>query len=285
MKKQLSVLILCFIFQSVFSLEWPSENIDFLLLFGQETGKDFSQGVVFKDTQTVKASEHGKLLIAIEKKDNIGRFPSALGNALIFIHEDGLQTVYGNLEDTQLFKTREETDANSIIGTTGQSGWSEPKSLIFQVADIKNKVFLNPLLLMPYLEDKILPQIQNVILTDRKNNTVNLNEIKMIKQGSYDLYASISDKITKESKDFSPFRVTVFLNGTNVSIIPFEVLTSDQSKFYLKGSKIHETLLYGKKGYLYLGKIDFTRGKTNLTISARDITGNEKIETFSIQVE
>ena len=48
---------------------------------------------------------------------------------------------------------------------------------------------------------------------------------------------------------------------------------------------MHEKLLYRKKNYLYLGKIDLTRGKINLTISARDITGNEKIETFSIQVE
>ena len=43
---------------------------------------------------------------------------------------------------------------------------------------------------MPDIEEKILPQIQNTVLVSADNQQINLENIKKIKQGSYDIYSS-----------------------------------------------------------------------------------------------
>ena len=132
------------------ALEWPADTQKFLRLFGQRIGENtFEQGLTFEDVTAVRAADDGILLIALDKKYGTGSFPSTLGNALIFLHDDGLQTVYGNLDDTTMFRTRVTTEAATVIGRTGNSGWGEPNALIFQVSDNQKKVYINPLLLLP----------------------------------------------------------------------------------------------------------------------------------------
>ena len=122
------------------ALEWPADTQKFLRLFGQRIGENtFEQGLTFEDVTAVRAADDGILLIALDKKYGTGSFPSTLGNALIFLHDDGLQTVYGNLDDTTMFRTRVTTEAATVIGRTGNSGWGEPNALIFQVSDNQKK--------------------------------------------------------------------------------------------------------------------------------------------------
>lgn len=272
----------------IFALEWPTETPSFLTFFGQrgEGRNDFSPGLVFGGVQTARASEYGKHLITIEQKRGRNRFPSTLGNAVILIHEDGLQTVYGNLESADAFASRAQTDDNlSIIGKTGKSGWGEENSLIFQVMDTEKRVFINPLLLLPAVNDTVPPQIQNVFLTNSAGQTFNLSSVRTVKQGSYDLYANIFDRMQKDGRDFIPLRINVLLNGADITALAFEVLAGNGKELNLQNAGVTGTLLYGKPGVMYLGKISVISGKTELTVNARDITGNEKTETFSFYVE
>ena len=54
---------------------------------------------------------------------------------------------------------------------------------------------------------------------------------------------------------------------------------------YLGNTAFTDTLLYRRKNELYLGNIILARGKSDILITARDITGNEKSERFTIQVD
>ena len=268
------------------ALEWPSDTQDFLRLFGQRIGENtFEQGLAFEAVTTVRAADDGILLIALDKKYGTGAFPSTLGNALVFLHDDGLQTVYGNLDDTTVFRTRVAIESTAVIGRTGNSGWGKPDHLIFQVSDNQKKVYINPLLLLPSVNDKIAPQIQDIILINEQNTVFQVSGQKNVRQGSYELYADISDTITQGGHNFSPFRITIFVNGTNIRTIPFETIMQKDGGSYLGNTAFTDTLLYRRKDGLYLGKIILNRGKSDILITARDITGNEKSERFTIQVD
>ncbi len=289
MQKKLFICsLLIFILLPCFSLEWPSESQKFSLLFGQKNPMcmSFSKGIVFQQVKTVRASEHGKHLINIEEGNS--RFPSTLGNAVIFIHEDGLQTIYGNLKNTNLFSSRTKTETGSVIGQTGNSAWGENEALIFQVVDTKNQVFINPLLLLPQVEDESAPTIESVVLTDKNNRKISLGNTGIIKQGAYNLYANIYDMVNKK-KDagvkVSPFRVTVLINGINVINVPFEVLKTDFQKSFFQGTEISAQDLYKQNDTMHFGVLNLTSGKVDLTINARDITGNEIEKTFSFIVK
>ena len=285
MKKNLYIFLFFMTFLCSYAFEWPVENPSLLRLFAQKDEASVSQSLVFKEVDAVRASGYGKHIISIEKKNSRRFFPSTLGNALIFIDDEGLQSVYANLSDTDLFTSRKETESGSIIGHTGNSAWTEEKSLIFQVADVRNNVLINPLLFMPEIEEKIQPQIKNTVLIGTDNQSINLENIKKIKQGSYNLYSSVYDFIEKDGPGLVPFRITVSINGMNIADLPFEVLSSDGKSLYLKNKETSLSLLYQKDGAIHLGKINLPSGKIELIITAFDKSGNEKSASFIFQVE
>ena len=271
---------------SLSALEWPTDTAQFLRLFGQCIGEHtFEQGIAFENAETVRAADNGTLLVALTARNGQGMFPSTLGNALVLLHNDGLQTIYGNLESATSFGNRVATESNSVIGRTGNSGWGTPHTLLFQVYDSERNVYINPLLLLPAVTDKTTPQIQNIVLVNDQNIALQITGQRTVRQGSYELYAEISDTADIGTHPFSPFRVNIFVNGTNLRTIPFETITQKERESYLGTTAFTDTLLYRRKGSLYLGKIILSRGKTDILITARDITGNEKAERFTIQAD
>ena len=285
MKKNLYIFLFFMTFLYSYSFEWPVEHPSLLRLFAQRDEASVSRSLVFKEVDTVRASGYGKHIISIEEKNSLRFFPSTLGNAMIFIDDEGLQSIYANLSDTDLFTSRKETESGSIIGHAGNSAWTEEKSLIFQVADVRNNVLINPLLFMPEIEEKIQPQIKNTVLIGTDNQPINLENIKKIKQGSYNLYSSVYDFIEKDGPSLVPFRITVSINGMNIADLPFEVLSSDGKSLYLKNKETSLSLLYQKDGAIHLGKINLPSGKIELIITAFDKSGNEKSASFIFQVE
>ena len=285
MKKNLYIFLFFMTFLYSYSFEWPVENPSLLRLFAQRDEASVSQSLVFKEVDTVRASGYGKHIISIEEKNSSRFFPSTLGNAMIFIDDEGLQSIYANLSDTDLFTSRKETEAGSILGYAGKSAWTEEKSLIFQVADTRNNVLINPLLFMPAIEEKTEPQIQNTVLINGDKQTISLETVKKIKQGSYDLYSSIYDSAEKGGPQLAPFRITVSINGMNISDLPFEVLSSDGKDLYLQNKKLSLSLLYEKEGTMHLGKINLPAGKIELIITVLDKSGNQKKASFIFQVE
>jgi len=285
MKKNLYIFLFFMTFLYSYSFEWPVENPSLLRLFAQKDEASVSQSLVFKEVDTVRASGYGKHIISIEEKNSSRFFPSTLGNALVFIDDEGLQSIYANLSDTDLFTSRKETESGSIIGHTGNSAWTEEKSLIFQVADVRNNVLINPLLFMPEIEEKIQPQIQNTVLINSDKQTISLETVKKIKQGSYDLYSLIYDSAEKGGPQLAPFRITVSINGMNIADLPFEVLSSDGKSLYLKNKETSLSLLYQKDGAIHLGKINLPSGKIELIITVLDKSGNQKKASFIFQVE
>ena len=274
------------------ALEWPMNDFRFSMLFGDaySKGGNFQVGLIFIGDESVKATEYGKKLIAITENKALREFPSTLGNALVVAHDKGLQTVYGSLRATPaITDENSRIETFSIIGTVGNTAWGSEGELTFQVIDTQEKSFINPtrhlLPLLPF-NDQLFPTITGTVLVDDKTKqSRRLDSIKNIKQGEYSLYSFLKDSMIDMSETFVPFDVSVLVNGKTALDVQFYVLEGNKGELYLKKTKISAEKLYNNEGKIYLGKLVLKRGRTEIVISATDISQNTTRITYSLQVE
>ena len=290
--KKIFLTFLSFTIFTANALEWPMNDFRFSMLFGDaySMGGNFQVGIIFIGDESVKATEYGKKLIAIAENKALREFPSTLGNALVVAHDKGLQTVYGSLRATPaITDENSRIETFSIIGTVGNTAWGSEGELTFQVIDTQEKSFINPtrhlLPLLPF-NDQLFPTITGTVLVDDKTKQSHrLDSIKNIKQGEYSLYSFLKDSIIDMSETFVPFDVSVLVNGKTALDVQFYVLEGNKGELYLKKTKISAERLYNNEGNIYLGKLLLKRGRTEIVISATDISQNTTRITYSLQVE
>lgn len=278
------VLLICTL-AAIQSLEWPVEEFYPVSFFGQRSKGIIERGITFEKAEIIRAAGNGKILVTLVKNANMSGFPSTLGNCIILSHTDGLITIYGNLESLDRVSEQVQIESQSLLGKTGTSSWGKPNYFIFQVVDTVKKNVLNPLLLMPSIKDQKSPSIRNVVMTSASSQMYVLNDIKSVKQGTYRLYADITDVVEKLPIELSPFRISVLVNGREFLTLPFELLTQNNGKLFLASSDYCWETLYADDKRTYLGELALARGKAEINIIARDASGNERSVQFDIRIE
>lgn len=280
----------------VLALEWPVRQPEILSLFGQRGEGGIERGIVMQGDETVRAAGDGIVLTIIEENRNMSGFPSTLGNAVLIAHGDGIVSVYGNLESAEVpGGGRVETSA--VISRTGRSAWQGEESgraregrgvCIFQVADQRQAALLNPLLLLPQVQDEFRPTIWSVTLVSHGGRSYNPEVSRSIPAGSYKVYAAVTDTYSRNSPQTAPFRVSVTVNGREASSLSFDTISKKQNMLapnsmpqYFDGS----APVYSEDGAIYAGNISLARGRSEVTISARDFSGNERAAAYLLQVE
>lgn len=283
-KNLLAACILCVSYIGI-ALEWPANPVIPSRLFGQKNGGVFEKGIALEKSADVRSSNHGEILILIESGNDMNGFPSTLGNALLIAHDDGLVTVYGNLNTVDQIEGKTNIEMGTLLGMPGASGWASPGEILFQVLDAQRKTYLNPLLLLPSLKDAKQPRIRNLLLVSGTGQAIQVSGSQRIRQGKYSLYADIADTIDQSQREMSPFTATVLVNGVTVSTVHFELLKSTGTELYLSEASLTYPIVYKESEALFLGEILFSRGKTDLIITARDASGNEKNLQSTLQVD
>jgi hypothetical protein len=287
MKKSraLAIAFAVFIASGLSALEWPVAEIKVKSFFGQRDEARISGGIALADADVVRASGNGKRVISIARNGNMNGFPSTLGNAVIIAHDDGLLSVYGNLDSTDRVSTHETLETGAILGSAAASGWARQGELIFQVIDKERKTMLNPMLVLPALPDSRGPVIKNVIAMSGSGQIAALGAAKFVRQGQYRLYADIADTVDGSQAPLAPFRVSVLVNGSEAASIPFEVLRAEGGKVYLDSPAYTTATLYSDPERMFLGEITLNRGRADISVIARDTAGNERNVLFSLQIE
>lgn len=271
------------------ALEWPVVNPEIKSIFGQKSSYSIERGMILEGEAAVRTAGDGVLLTIISENENMNGFPSTLGNAVLISHDDGLVSIYGNLESTDRISGRIQIEKNTVISNTGETSWGNEENMcIFQIMDQKQEVFLNPLLLLPPKDDNRGPVIKNVFFESDSGQTFQASNLRRLKSGNYKIYTLITDTYPGNSVELAPFRISIIINGIESISVPFEtlhekagILVPNVSPEYLDGS----LPLYNDEGFIYAGNISLTRGKTEITVSARDFTGNERAAVFMLQID
>jgi hypothetical protein len=172
-----------------------------------------------------------------------------------------------------------------VIGEGGFSGWGSEGTAAFQVMDRLNHSLINPLLLLPVLTDSRAPTLKNPVLVSPSGQQFALGQAKSLRQGTWKLYASVTDTVDGSSTELGAFSTTVLLNGRESVSIPFDVIREKEGKLSVSQTELTKDTLYKDPERVYLGDIQLTRGKAELSLIARDMKGNERFQQYSIQVE
>ena len=281
----LSVTILLFLASSASALEWPVAEVKIRSLFGQRDESRIGRGVILDDADIVRAAGNGTRVVTVSGGRNMAGFPSTLGNAVIIAHDDGLMTVYGNLESPERFTAHDAIETGNILGKAGSSGWATPGDLLFQVLDLERKTVLNPSLVLPARADSRGPAIRNVVAVSPSGQPSVLGSAKYVRQGQYRVYAEVTDTIDGSNAALAPFRVSVVVNGSEAIAVPFEVLRAEGGKLFLDSPELTAANFYGDPERMYLGSVTLNRGRADIAIIARDSNGNERSVQFSLQIE
>lgn len=284
---------------SAHGLEWPLPRPEILSLFGQRTEGGIERGIVMEGESAMRAAGDGIVIATISESRNMSGFPSALGNALILAHSDGIVSVYGNLDSLSMLEGKEEIETNAVIARTGKSAWQGRRAegqegglrgiCIFQLMDQRQNALLNPLLLLSPLGDTVLPIIRSVRLESQSGEMHNLAASQSIAGGQYRVLVSVADSFESNSQpQLAPFRVSVIVNGAESSAMSFETMEKKRNMIvpnslpeYLDGS----APLYSENGEIYAGNIFLSRGRAEIIVAARDFAGNERTASFMLQAE
>ncbi len=267
------------------AFEWPVATIRPSSFFGQRASGAIGRGIVLDNADAIRASGHGSILVTIERNRNMSGFPGTLGNAAILSHDDGLLTVYGNLDALDRVDGRTQIDSGSILGNAGMSGWGKAGSCFFEVIDTERKTVLNPMLVLPGLKDRRGPVIRDVVVVAGNNAVSALGAVKTIKQGKYRLYANVTDTVDDVAAEIAPFSITILVNGKEYGSIPFEVLRESKGLLYLGTPAYTWPVMYGDEARMFLAEIPLSRGRADISIIAKDAAGNERSVLFGVQVE
>lgn len=285
MKRIVFLLLTATVFSFLPAFEWPVSQISPVSLFGQKTESSIECGIRLQNRQLVRSAGNGTLIMILEKGNPMTNFPSTLGNAAIIAHEEGLVSIYGNLESHDHLENRTTIETGSILGESGTSACAPEGTLFFQVIDLLKGRYLNPLLVLPSLEDTRKPSIKTATLTADNGRVHQLATIKSLRQGKYRLHSEISDTVDDGRTELAPFRVTVILNGREYTTISFEVIRNESGTLFLGTGNHDINTVYDEAGQLYLGNISLPRGKNDISIIARDIVGNERSVNYSITTD
>ena len=279
------------------ALEWPVSQPEILSLFGQWGEGGIERGIVMEGDSTVRAAGDGIVLIAIEEGRNMAGFPSTLGNAVLLAHDDGIVSVYGNLESARTLAGRGQAETGEVIARAGKSAWQgdaaqrleEGRGIcIFQVADQRQVALLNPLLLLPPAEDTVRPSIRDVLLETEAGQAYSLSTTRNVASGSYRVRVAVSDFFAARSHELAPFGVTVIVNGREASSVSFDIMSKKQNVLAPNSTPQYfdeNVPIYSDDGAFYAGNISLSRGRTEVTVTARDFAGNDRASSFMLQVE
>lgn len=284
MKKACILILVYCLSISLYGLEWPVASPVIFASFAQRNIDILNRGLILEKADIVRASGDGVILCTLSKKTNMSGFPGTLGNAVILAHEDKLVSVYGNLDSLDRVKEKKDIENGSILGMTGSSAWGKPLQCIFQVYDSDRKNLLNPLMLLPALPDSKGPVIRNVSAISSLGQTIILGSSKTLRQGKYRIFADITDTMNASATELAPFRISILVNGTEMVFLPFDLMQAENGILMLTSGTSEKELLEDPSR-LYLGEIQLTRGRADISILAQDFSGNERSVLFGLVIE
>ncbi len=268
---------------AIFAFDWPQNEImsdSFYSYFAQLRGGTLSTSLVFSESQEVKAADDGRILAIISEHDEDEMFESTLGNAAILAHNDGLITVYANLDAQNLPSLYEMTEVKTgtSFGETGASSWQKGEGCLeFQVLDVKNRTYVNPRILMPRVGKELPLTIKNVVAVSKKGVSYDLGTVKTMPSGIYQLY--------REKQDIAmPYKTTVYINGAIADAITYDTLSEKNGRISVSGKKNYDVnVMYPDDTKAFLGEVTLPKGKNSINVISADILGKEIQITYTVE--
>lgn len=261
---------------------WPVEEFSINLGFGVPGDATLSPGLeLVAEDGPVSAAAKGELVFAFDSEDHRRAIPHGLGNFLVLEHEGGFRSLYSHLDRESGDATVEFAEEDPV-GVVGRTGFSAGNTLGFRIVDSERGAYVNPMILLPELEDGTAPRITEVRLS-RGSVDVPVGRGASLERGAAQLSALVYDPGADGPYrgDGAPYAVTVFANGRESFRVTFETLSLRDGRVTVSGQYTQEEL-YDDEGRLQLGRVEIAPGGNLIEIIAEDYAGNERVASFQV---
>jgi hypothetical protein len=273
---------------ALFALDWPLGPPRIAATFGTPAKGRLVTGIALAaDDALVHSADDGELSFALEEGKNPTGLPSALGSFVIVDHPKDLAGLYAHLAPGSVSDYLKVVKSGSILGKTGSSGWTEGPGLLFQVFDRREGQWVNPLLVLPPLNDDKAPVLRSLALV-RNGRTYVLDKAASVPQGTYSITVDVADPADAAwtAGPLAPYSIRLTIDGTELVRDVFDVAEGKDGRLCLF-PKAPRNLgdLRSKDGRYVLAERLFSRGRVLIEVSAEDASGNRRSASWSVTVE
>jgi hypothetical protein len=274
---------------NVRAMDWPTSETSLVENFGAVDKGSLSLGYSFEGESVVRAAETGELLFIRENSDsslNASRLPSPLGSWVAIDHGDGLISMYSRLDEGRIPSLPKSIIKESVIGSTGVSGWTSAKGFHFSLFDRKERRWVNPGMVISRLLDARAPTVQSVILRSPLNRAIDLAQTKSIGQGTYTVFVTAFDFMPSNEAALAPFRIMCLLNGREIGVVVFETFFAKDGILWIyRNGPSPVKQVYGSAPALEIGEAGFARGQATLEVVVQDMNENTYSAVYRFSVE
>jgi hypothetical protein len=281
--RHLLALVLAATSVALSAWEWPVPLLEIQATFGQPVAGGILRGIeIGGGAQPVYPVERGVVVFAHRAS---GAFPSALGSYVVVEHEQAFRSIYAHLSPESLPPVGREVTPETQIAVAGESGYIAGRALRLYLYDSRNQVFVNPLLLLPNLDDAAAPQIVSVF-ADGDRGLFSLTGSTVVPPGRYVLTARIIDTLVRSRRAIAlaPYEVALFVDGQEQFRMSADGISYESGELAIAPAG-NGPDLYGEDGLWVLGEVTVQSGSTAVEVVARDFAGNETVVAFEIEVE
>ena len=289
MKKNIVLILLLFASFFVFGIGWPVREGSLAANFGMSDGRIPLLGNFIESTGSVFPADVGDLIFVHDPENPAVHFSSPLGSWLAIDHGDNMVGIYSRFEPRRDVPVPAVVETESVLASTGKSGWTEQDGLYFAFYDRRERRWVNPAVLITGtisgVEDTVPPVIRQVELRNTAGTPFNPATAQRLPQGLYSIYVDAWDTLGQGGEALAPNRITCSVNGAETGVLSFETLISkDGKRMVYRNGPIPATEVFDEKGF-GLGEIHLTRGQATLVIEARDMADNARSVTYRLTIE
>lgn len=226
------------------------------------------------------------------------QFTFPLGNAIATLHTENFISVIAGLDSASSSMVREASrnpGSQSTLIVKGTelparegSGIFEPQTVLLALYDSKSMLWVNPMMLSSWINDRINPIILSVRLSKKGANKDAYIEFSPVRdgrelnlsflQGTYEIFVDAYDRILPGGPTFSaPFRFTVLVDGENSADNSFLGGKSTEKGLAFLGNPPPSSSAITRDGFYKIAEISFLRGVHNLQIVVSDYAGNQSV--------
>lgn len=263
------------------SFRWPLVDGSITSSFGESRWDHFHDGVdmVSRDLK-VYPVEAGALLFCWDRAlFPLENYPGG-GNYSIIEHRNGLCSIYMHLENG-LPRKGVYSDRDPV-GIMGDTGHSFSRHIHFSLVRPVEGVSLNPLTLLPSLDDTTPPKIDEIAFRIGEKIVIVRDGADIRLTRHYPLLVKISDAVSGKGT-MGVYRLSAVHNGRQAMDVEFRSIDLSPGGPAVRGMDFHR--LFDSNGYYKVGNVVYAEGENNFLIAATDYAGNRTEKEFRFNVK
>ncbi len=253
--------------------QWPVETFSPSVSFGQSSGDAYSRGMeLIGGVQPVYPVTAGTVIYVRGSHDAA---PSQLGTTVVVEHDRGFRSFYGHLEEGTTPEPGTVVTEATQIGLVGETGTAGRPTLFFSILDTEAGAYVNPLLLLPAVEDLAAPTVIS-ILAQSETSLYDLSAGSDLSAGEYLLLVECEDRWVRAGELVTPYSVVVLVDGQEHLVITHDRIGfSDGYPRVEPGPPVpYDDLHIGERGYV-TGRFTVPIGRTLIEVVVSDFSGND----------